>query len=97
MFDTINIDSDWLLAPLAGGSIYVLIRLYMVSRIIYVSRWARVLYLTLIFVCSIDFADNIFDFSYTFVGLQELIFCMMITGVIVSLLTYIHDKFRYRF
>lgn len=94
VFDTVKIDSDWLLAPLAGGSIYVLIRLYMVSRVLYVSRWAKALYVTLIAVCSIDFADSIFNFSYTFVGFQELVFCMFITGVLSSLCTYVHGKWQ---
>lgn len=97
LFDTINIDADWVLAPLAGCSIYVLVRLYMISKVMYVSCWARIMYLTLISVCTVDFADNIFDFSYNFVNLQEVGFCMMITGIIVSLCTYIYDKFRHRF
>jgi len=95
LFDTIDVDADWLLAPLAGGSIYVLVRLYMVSRIMYVSKWAKILYITLIAVCSVDVFDIFFDFSDKFICFQEITFCMMITGVIVSFCTFIYDKFKY--
>ena len=95
--DIYEIDAAWYLCPLAGFSIYILLRLYMVSRKMYVSRWSRLLYLNLIMVSVVDFTDNIFHFSTKFVNLQEFVFSIFICGVISSLLTFIYDKYKHGF
>ena len=61
--DTYDVEACWYLCPIAGFSLYILIRLYMVSRIMYVSRWSRILYVNLIMVSAVDLLDSIFLFS----------------------------------
>lgn len=92
--DTLRLDIGKYLCVFFGFSEYLLVRLYLISRRMYVSRWSRVLYVTLILVCTIVILDEIFAFSLVFVELQELVFCMFITGVLSSLCTYVHGKWQ---
>ena len=95
--DTYDLEACWYLCPIAGFSLYILIRLYMVSRIMYVSRWSRILYVNLIMVSAVDLLDNIFLFSQKFVTFQEFVFSIFISVVIASLFTFIYDKFKHGF
>lgn len=72
-------------------------QLYRVSRLLYVSRWSRVLYVTLIMIVTTELIDEIFALSLKGVEMQQFIFCTLITGTIVSLLTFIYDKFKHGF
>lgn len=92
--DTYDLEACWYLCPVAGFSIYVLAALYVISRRMYVSLWSRMLYLNLMMVSFVDLIDSIFKLSVKFVELQELVFCMFITGVLSSLCTYVHGKWQ---
>lgn len=95
--DTYDVEACWYLCPIAGFSLYILIRLYMVSRIMYVSRWSRILYVNLIMVSAVDLLDSIFLFSKKFLTFQEFVFSIFIAVVVSSLCTYIYDKFKHGF
>ena len=92
--DTLRYDIGRYMHPIFGFSAYVLFRLYMMSRMLYVSKWSKVLYLTLILVCLVVFLDGIVDFSLVFVEFQELIFSMFIFGCFSSFLTFLYEKFK---
>lgn len=95
--DILCVNLNWLLCPLFGFSVFVLLQLYRVSRLLYVSRWSCVLYVTLIMIVTTELIDEIFALSLKGVEMQQFIFCTLITGTIVSLLTFIYDKFKHGF
>ena len=95
--DILCVNLNWLLCPLFGFSVFVLLQLYRVSKLMYVSRWSRVLYVTLIMIVTTELFDEIFALSLKGVEMQQFIFCSLITGTIVSLLTFIYDKFKHGF
>lgn len=94
ILDIFIIDIDRFICPVFGFSIYVLIRLYSISRKMFVPRWSRSLYIALIFIVSVELMDEIFGFSLRFIEFQQYVFLMFIVGCISSLVTYIYDKFR---
>lgn len=55
------------------------------------------LYVTLIMIVTTELIDEIFALSLKGVEIQQFIFCTLITGTIVSLLTFIYDKFKHGF
>jgi hypothetical protein len=94
--DILCVNLNWLLCPLFGFSVFVLLQLYRASRLLYVSRWSRVLYVSLIMIVTTELLDEIFALSLKGVEMQQFVFCMLIVGVIVSLCTFIYDKFKYK-
>ncbi len=94
--DILCVNLNWLLCPLFGFSVFVLLQLYRASRLLYVSRWSRVLYVALIMIVTTELLDEIFALSLKGVEMQQFVFCMLIVGVIVSLCTFIYDKFKYK-
>ena len=95
--DIFCINLMWFLCPMFGYSIYVLSTLYSMSRKMYVSRWSRVLYINLIAVVCIELVDEIFGLSLRFIEFQQYVMSMFIVGIIVSLCTFIYDKFKHGF
>ena len=95
--DTLRLSVGEYLCPLFGISAYIMLRLYMISRLLYVSRWAKMLYVILAFVCLMVFVDNIFAFKLLIVDFQQLVFSMFIIGCISSFITYIYDKYKHGF
>lgn len=92
--DFASLEAECLLCPIFGFSLYMLVRLYAIARRLYVSRWSRLLYITLIFVSATDFLDTILDFSGSIVEFQQHVFSLFIVGILSSLLTFIYDKFK---
>lgn len=92
--DFARFEMEFLLCPIFGFSLYMLVRLYAIARRLYVSRWSRLLYIILIFVSATDFLDTIFDFSCRIVEFQQHVFSLFIVGILSSLLTFIYDKFK---
>lgn len=95
--DILCVNLSWFLCPLFGFSVFVLFQIYRAARLMYVSRWSRVLYVTLIFIVTTELIDEIFALSLKGVEMQQFLFCMLIVGVIVSLCTYIYDKLKHGF
>ena len=80
-----------------GTSLFLTVGLYTISRSLYVSTWSKVLYITLIVALLFDFLDQLFVFSITAIIFNEILLLILITGSISSFMTYIYDKFKYRF
>jgi len=80
-----------------GTSLFLTVGLYTISKSLYVSTWSRVLYITLIVALLFDFLDQLFVFSITAIIFNEIILLILITGSISSFMTFIYDKFKYRF
>lgn len=85
------------ISSLFGTSAFITIGLYIISRSLYVSTWAKSLYITLIAATLFDFADQLFLFSDKIIISNEIYFLIMIVGTISSLITFIYDKYKYKF
>lgn len=95
--DILCVNLSWFLCPLFGFSVFVLFQMYRAARLMYASRWSRVLYITLIFIVTTELIDEAFALSLKGVEIQQFAFCTLIVGVIASLFTYIYDKFKHGF
>lgn len=80
-----------------GTSLFLTVGLYTISKSLYVSTWSKVLYITLIVALLFDFLDQLFVFSITAIIFNEIVLLILITGSISSFMTFIYDKFKYRF
>ena len=80
-----------------GTSLFLTVGLYTISKSLYVSTWSKVLYITLIVALLFDFLDQLFVFSITAIIFNEILLLILITGSISSFITFIYDKFKYRF
>ncbi len=80
-----------------GTSLFITIGLYLLSKTLYVSTWAKSLYLALIAVLLFDITDQLFHFIQSAIVFNELILLITGVGIIASLLTFIYDKYRYKF
>lgn len=80
-----------------GTSLFLTVGLYTISRTLYVSIWSKILYITLIAALLFDFLDQLFVFSVNAVVFNEILLLILIVGIISSLMTFIYDKFRYKF
>lgn len=80
--------------PLFGFSFYIMLRLYMVAKGMYVQKWSRVLYITLMIISLIEFVDNIISVPLDVLFLQEIIEIMFVIGVISSFITFLYGKYK---
>lgn len=92
--ELIDIDISMYEYPIFGFSIYLLIRLFLSARKLYVSTWSLILYVTLIIVACVDFADSIFKLTDKVLYLQEIMDTLFTAGVFSSFLTFIYMKFK---
>lgn len=80
-----------------GTSLFITVGLYTISRSLYVSTWSKILYIALIVALLFDFLDQLFIFSITAIVFNEILLLILITGCISSFMTFLYDKFKYKF
>lgn len=85
------------ICPLFGTSLFVTTGLYLISRSLYVSIWSRVLYIALIAATLIEFIDQFLNIMPPNIILQELLLLLFFSGAIISFITFLYDKFKYKF
>lgn len=80
--------------PLFGFSSYIMFRLYLVARKMYVSKWALVLYIMLISISFVELFHNIFPMCVKSIIIQHLLNIIFVTGVISSFITFLYGKYK---
>lgn len=95
ILDTFGINATGAVDFLFGVSAFPLACLWLLARRFRVSLWSRVLYVTLMVVMAVTFADWLFGFPMTIVMFDRVMFAILSTGVISSLITYIYTKYRH--
>lgn len=93
--DLFDIDISLYEYPVFGFSFYIMIRLYLAARRLYVSYWSLVLYIMLLLLMVFEFADNVCGISENVIYLQEIVEITFVVGVISSLVTFIYWKFKH--
>lgn len=97
ILDFFEVVTNNAISSLFGTSAFITVGLYIISRSLYVSTWAKSLYITLIVATLFDFADQLFLFSDKIIISNEIYFLIVIVGTISSFITFIYDKYKYKF
>lgn len=95
VLDTLGINATEALDFLFGVSAFPVVCLWLLARRLCVSLWSRVLYATLLVVIAVTFADWLFGFPMTIVMFDRVMFAILSTGVLSSLVTHIYTKYRH--
>lgn len=86
-----------IICPLFGTSLFVTTGLYLMSRSLYVSIWSRVLYIALIAATLVEFTNQFLNIAPSNIILQELLLLLFFVGTIISFITFLYDKFKFKF
>ena len=95
LFDSYGIDIMYYLNPICGFSFLMGLLMFVVACYLCLSTWNKVMNLTLLTITLIDSLDIIFCFDLNFINLQMVINGILLTGIIVSFITFLYDKWRY--
>lgn len=95
LFDSYGIDIMYYLNPICGFSFLMGLLMFVVACYLCLSTWNKVMNLTLLMITLVDSLDIIFCFDLNFINLQMVINGILLTGIIVSFITFLYDKWRY--
>lgn len=94
ILDLFKIQAVFYVCPIFGFSFYMLLRLYIVARKLYVSRWSRVLYVMLIVLTLFNFIDNMFFTPDDLVLANQITTIIFVSGTFSSFITFLYGKFQ---
>ena len=96
LFDSYGIDIMYYLNPVCGFSFFMSLLMFVVACCLCLSMWNKIMNLAFTIITLIDFLDIVFCFNLNFINLQMVINGILIVGIIVSFITFLYDKWKYK-
>lgn len=94
ILDAVGIVITDFIGAVFGVSIFPLVYLWWLSRRLKVSVWSRIMYATLFVVILFYIINGLFAFTESAIIIDKIVFIILTSGTISSLLTYIYTKYR---
>lgn len=96
LFDSYGTDIMYYLNPVCGFSFFMSLLMFAAACCLCLSMWNKIMNLAFTTITLIDFLDIVFCFNLNFINLQMVINGILIASIIVSFITFLYDKWKYK-